>query len=115
MVIGDFSPIYDCGSCLNPMYDDVIMNNISKSELKNLAMNCFSCLKENGKRIHYMSYIKEMKNDDCNQAIIRMFNKINNFIDNISCMSSVRKDFYKEIIYQRYSIIQMVYNMLIAK
>lgn len=113
-----FSPIYDCGSCLNPMLDDEYMKNTSESELKNLAMNCFSCIKEKGKRIHYMTYIKEMKNSDCNQAVIRIvekidINAINKFIDGIDCMSSVRKEFYKDIIYRRYMVLVNVYNELL--
>jgi len=115
-----FSPIYDCGSCLNPMYDDEIMDQINETELKNLSMNCFSCLKENGKRIHYMSYIKNMKNDDCNQAIIRMVPKINmkaidEFIDAISCMSIIRKLFYKKVLHARYVELQKVYSELLRR
>lgn len=113
-----FSPIYDCGSCLNPMYDDDSISRVSDTELKNLAMNCFSCLKVNGKRIHYTSYLRDMKNIDCNKAIIRVFNNINidiinNFIDNIVCMSLSRKEFYKSIINIRYLVLKDVYNKLI--
>ena len=56
-----FASIYDCGSCLNPMLEDVELENISDTEVKNLAINCYSCLKENGKKINYMSYIKQME------------------------------------------------------
>ena len=45
-----------------------------------------------------MTYIKQMKNTECNYAIKRVFpyiniNEINSFIDNIECMSQVRRDF----------------------
>ena len=75
--------------------------------------NCYSCLKENGKKINYMTYIKQMKNEECNNAIKRLFNNINlteikKFIDNIECMSEVRKEFYKKIIEQRYNVIKEV-------
>ena len=46
----EFSPIYDCGSCLNPMLEDEEIEKINETELKNLAINCYSCLKENGKK-----------------------------------------------------------------
>ncbi len=46
-----FSPIYDCGSCLNPMLSDEQIKKLDKSEMKNLAINCYSCIKENGKKI----------------------------------------------------------------
>ena len=112
-----FSPIYDCGSCLNPILEDNELEKINETEIKNLAVNCYSCLKENGKKINYMIYLKEMKNIDCNKAIIRIFNninikEINNFIDNIECMSKTRKEFYKEIINIRYKELKEIYNFL---
>ncbi len=113
----DFAPIYDCGSCLNPMLEDEEIERISDIELKNLAINCYSCLKENGKKINYMSYIKQMKNIECNDAIRNIFNDINInkimiFIDGISCINETRKVFYKNIIKQRYDIIEKVYKKL---
>ena len=36
----EFSPIYDCGSCLNPMLEDEKIEEIGEVELKNLAINC---------------------------------------------------------------------------
>ena len=112
-----FSPIYDCGSCLNPMLEDEEIEKINNTELKNLAINCYSCLKENGKKINYMSYIKQKENKECNIAIKRIFtniniDEINNFISNIECISLVRKEFYKNIIGQRYDILNQVYNSI---
>ena len=106
-----FSPIYDCGSCLNPMLEDEELERITEIELKNLAINCYSCIKENGKKINYMTFIKQMKNEECNSAIKRIFDKIdmekiNNFIDSIECLSNVRKEFYKNIIEKRYLILE---------
>ena len=113
----EFSPIYDCGSCLNPMLENEAIEKISEAELKNLAINCYSCLKEDGKKINCMSYIKEMKNEECKSAIERVFNnirieEIENFIDDINCMSKVRKEFYKNLINQRYNIVGDVYNKI---
>ena len=112
-----FSPIYDCGSCLNPILEDNQIKEINEVELKNLAINCYSCIKENGKKINYISYIKSKKNEDCNDAIKRVFGKINikkinDFIDEISCMTHIRKEFYKKIISYRYEILKGVYNNL---
>lgn len=112
----EFSPIYDCGSCLNPMLEDKEIEKISETELKNLAINCYSCLKENGKKINYMTYIKQKKNKECNNAIKRLFANINieeikKFIDNIECMSDIRKEFYKKIIEQRYDVIKGGYEI----
>ncbi len=112
-----FSPIYDCGSCLNPMLEDEELEKINESELKNLAINCYSCIRENGKKINYMSFIKQMKNKECNDAIKRIFTNINmdeikSFINGIECMSKVRKEFYKNIINCRYEIIKEVYKKI---
>ncbi|OKZ73533.1 MAG: hypothetical protein BHW00_07535 [Clostridium sp. 26_22] len=113
----EFAPIYDCGSCLNPMIDDYEIKKLQDNDIKNLAINCYSCLKENSKKINYMTYIKECKNEECNKAILRVFknikiDEINKFIDGISCMSNERKEFYKKIINIRYKIIKEVYNKI---
>ena len=113
----EFSPIYDCGSCLNPMLEDSDIEEMNVENFKNIVLNCYSCLKENNKKINYMTFIKSRKNNECNEALRRMFNKIDiekidNFINDISCISDVRKDFYKKIISMRYDILKKVYNEL---
>ena len=113
----EFSPIYDCGSCLNPMLEDSDIEKKSIEDFKNIVLNCYSCLKENNKKINYMTFIKSKKNSECNEALKRMFNKIDiekidSFINDISCISDVRKDFYKKIISMRYDILKKVYNGL---
>lgn len=108
-----FSPIYDCGSCLTPIIEDDEIVKMNETEIKNLALNCYSCIKEDGKKINYMSYIKSLKNAECTNAVKRLIpnidiNKIIEFIDNISCISYVRKDFYKKILMIRYDIIKSI-------
>lgn len=110
-----FSPIYDCGSCLNPMIEDEQIKQINETEMKNLVVNCYSCIRDNGKKINYITYIKQMKNKSCNDAIKRIFKNINleeikSFIDNIECMSNIRKEFYKNLIEQRYEYIKKAYE-----
>ena len=112
-----FSPIYDCGSCLNPMFEDEEIIKIKEAELKNLAINCYSCLKEDSKKINYMTFIKKMKNEACNNAIKRIFisidmEEIEKFIDGIECMSDIRKEFYKNILKYRYEIIKNIYQQM---
>ena len=56
-----------------------------------------------------------MKNKECNDAIKRLFlninmNEIKKFIDNIECISNIRKEFYKNILEQRYNILEKIYN-----
>ena len=113
----EFAPIYDCGSCLNPMLEEKKLEKLNNTEIKNLAINAYSCLKVNGKKINYMAYIKDMKNIECNKAIIRIYNKINickieKFIDEIQCMTSIRKAFYKEIIRLRFEILKETFEKL---
>ena len=115
----EFSPIYDCGSCLNPLLEDTEIEKLDEIAIKNLAINCYSCLKENGKKINYMSFMQKMKNKECNDAIKRRFkkvniNEINKFIDEIEGISNIRKAFYKSIINYRYICIKDVYEIIIS-
>lgn len=115
----EFSPIYDCGSCLNPLLEDTEIVKLDEIAIKNLAINCYSCLRENGKRINYINYIKKMKNKECNDAIKEIFldikiNEINKFIDEIEGISNIRKAFYKSIINYRYICIKDVYEIIIS-
>lgn len=112
-----FAPIYDCGSCLNPMLEDEEIKKLSETELKNLAVNCYSCIKENDKKINYITYIKSLKNEECNKAVLRIFPKIDidridSFINSINCMAGERKEFYKKIIYSRYEILKEIYEKI---
>lgn len=113
----EFSPIYDCGSSLTPMVEDEEIEKMNQTEWKNLSLNCYSCLKENGKKINYMTYIKQMKNQECNDAIKRIFTnikveEINEMIDAIEVISTLRKTFYKEVLAQRYQIIKEAYETI---
>lgn len=115
-----FAPIYDCGSCLNPMLEDKELSKLSEVELKNIATNVYSCLKEEGKKINYMNFLKQMQNEECNQAIKRVFPQINleemiNFIHKIENMSEIRKNFYEWIIKQRYEIIKEIHAKIHEK
>lgn len=56
-----------------------------------------------------------MKNKECNNAIKRLFlniniDIINKFIDDVECMSMIRKAFYKRVIEKRYEILKEVYE-----
>ena len=64
-----------------------------------------------------MSYINQMKDEMCNEAIKRVFedikiDKILAFIDEIDAISMVRKEFYKRLIKYRYDIIKKVYDKI---
>lgn len=110
-----FSPIYDCGSALNPMLEDEEIEKMSEIELKNLAMNSYSCLKENGKKIHYINYMRKTENVECQNAIRRMYPNIKikeiiDFVDSIEQISKIRRKFYKKKMIQRYEKIKEIYQ-----
>jgi len=112
-----FSPIYDCGSSLNPLLEDSEMEKLDDTDIKNLALNTFSCLKEKGKKIHYVTYFKSLSNQELNKSIKRVYINIDmagilDFIDNIECISHARKEFYKKIINIRYDVLTSIYNQL---
>ena len=115
-----FSKIYDCGSCLNPLLDDKDISLLDDNEIKNLAINCYSCIKVNNQKINYYNYITSLKDKECNKALLRIFNnielnKIKEFILNIECISNIRKNFYISIIEIRYKILKNTYKKLLNK
>lgn len=66
-----------------------------------------SALKIENKKINYFHYISSLENEDCNQALLRMYpiihmEKIIQIIEDIPFISDIRKDFYKEILRLRY-------------
>lgn len=67
-----------------------------------------------------MTYIKQMKNAECNQSIVRIFedikmDRIKDFIENIEGMSKTRKNFYQKLLEQRYEMLKNVYDKLMRK
>ena len=115
-----FSPIFDCGSCLNPLLEDKDIEKLKESDIKNLAINCYSCFKENGKKINALSYIKNRQNEDSNKALLRVFKNIKiddilNLIDSIESLSKVRKEFYKKILKYRFEILESCYKKMVGE
>ena len=113
------APIYDCGSCLSPMLDDNDISKLSDSEIKNIAVNIYSAIKINDKRINCFSFISSTCNNECNDAVKRIFKnidilKIEEFINNIEGMSLVRKKFYINLIEIRYEMIKDTYNKIVS-
>lgn len=120
----DIAPIYDCASCLYPQLTDEriaeIIDNDNEMEAR-VYIFPTSALKYNDKKINYFSWISGLENEDCNQALLRIFpridlEKINAIIDETPCISNIRKAFYKKILKMRYEMILKVsYEMLIQK
>ena len=118
-----FAPVYDCGSSLFALNSEdkckELLNN--PREFKNLSLNFCSAMKANGKRINYYEYITSLSNDDCNNALLQVFPKINleeidRFIDNIEILSDKYKEFYKILLQSSYDLIlKPAYEKLIKK
>ncbi len=109
----EIAPIYDCASCLYPqLTDERITQIINDEEEMEARVFVFptSAIKINDKKINYFEYISSLENEDCNQALLRIFpriniKEINCIIDQTPFISDIRKDFYKKIIQMRYEMI----------
>lgn len=107
----EIAPIYDCGSCLYPqLTDERIMEIINDVQEIDARIYTFptSSIKENDIKINYFNYISSLRNEDCNEALKRIFpliniEKIEDIINNVPEISEIRKEFYKKIIKERYN------------
>lgn len=104
------APIFDCGSCLYPQLSDEKMeeylNNQDEID-KRLYIFPNSALKLNDKKINYYEFLQSCENQDCNEALLRIYpkidlNKIKEIIENTPSISDVRKEFYKTMLQERY-------------
>jgi hypothetical protein len=103
-----FSPIYDCGSSLNPTLSDEKITLASSTDIHNFALNTYSALTIEGKRINYAEYILSGNNKQLDLAIKRTYPNIHmreiiNIINGIESMSNIRKKFLIEIVRERYN------------
>lgn len=117
----EIAPIYDCASCLYPQLTDKMLEKIiDDDEEMDARVFVFptSALKLDGKKINYFDFISNLKNEECNKALFRIFpsidiNKINRIIDETPAISNIRKDFYKKILLLRYNkILKFSYDKL---
>lgn len=117
----EIAPVYDCGSCLYPQLDIKQMEIVLKNEdemNKRIYKFPTSAIMENGSKISYFDYISSLKNQDCNEALRRIHNKLNmksidELIENTETLSELQKDFYKIIIEERKTkILDYSYDLL---
>lgn len=105
----EIAPIYDCGSCLFPQADDVIMQStLDNQDERNLRIYQIplSGIKMNGAKINYHDFIFSLENADCNKALKRIhpkiaLTKINRIIDETPYINELQKSFYKTILKER--------------
>lgn len=117
----EIAPIYDCASCLYPQLDDEGISKIIDNDAEmNARVFVFptSALKINDKKINYYDFISSLENLDCNEALLKIFPKIEmkkiwDIIDNTPFISEIRKEFYKKILELRYNkILKYSYEKL---
>lgn len=108
--IAEIAPVYDCGSCLYPQLAIENMEKILENEEEiNKRIYVFpnSALEDNtGKKISYFDYIFSLENPDCNQALKRVYSRINmdeiwKIIDEMPGLIQEQRDFYKVMILER--------------
>lgn len=112
------APVYDCGSCLFSTFTDEKMEEVLSSNglLRDCIKNTSSAIKYNGYKIKYYDFITNLENKECTEALMRIYPRINvekiyNIIDEIPCITNIRKEFYKTIIKYKYeNILQVAYK-----
>lgn len=118
----EIAPIYDCASCLYPqLTDERIAEIIDDENEMEARVYSFptSALKYNDKKINYFTFISGLKNENCNNALLRIFPKIDmekvyKIVDETPYISDIRKKFYKKILKMRYDmILKISYEELI--
>lgn len=116
------SPIFDNGSSLFPQLNtdekiNAVLNDQAEID-RRIYKFPTSQIKYRGEKSSYYEIISCLEFEECNNALIRIsekvnLNKINKLVDSIEGISDVRKAFYKTILQQRYEkILLEAYNKL---
>ena len=122
------APVYDNGAAFyNKISDkkiDSLLNDKEKFESA-IYESAISIFKENNKKINPLKFIESMKNDDCNKALIRIFNNINminikkifdeipsEYNEYVIMTDSQREYYYKLLEYKYNEILKKVYYKL---
>lgn len=119
----DIAPVYDCGSCLLPQADEVVMQSVLENE-DALNQRIFrfptSAIKIDGKKLNYYDFLTKAENMDCNAAVERIYERLDmericHFIDEIPYASNLQKAFYKYYIGARATLIlSPAHEMILA-
>lgn len=117
--------MYDCGSCLYPqLADDVLQDIMNSEEETQLRIDVFplaALTLDDGKKASYKEYINSFSNQDCTDALLRIFPKIDmvkihEIVNNTEGISDVRKQFYCYMLDKRYEqILEKPYNKYMDK
>lgn len=120
-------PVYDNGASFYNKSNDNKINSILSDEFKLKQViydSAISIFKLVDKPINPLKYIESMKNEDCNLALLRLFNKIDmNIIKNIFneipekyndiiILSKEQRELYLKMLEYRYNIFYKTYEVL---
>ena len=97
----ELAPVYDCGSCLYPQADEMIMNSVltnADEMLYRIYEIPTSAIMFNGKKIKYYDFISSLQNQNCCLALQRIVPRINmpqiiQIIENTPFISNLQKNF----------------------
>jgi hypothetical protein len=104
------APVYDCGASLFARLDEDKLSEVvnDPDEMHDrVFVYPRSAIQVKDNKINYHDFITGLENEKCNEALIRIFpridiSKINEMIDDTPIISNKRKNFYHKIIAARY-------------
>ena len=108
------APIFDNGSCLYPQMidEDMMLKIIESPDLTEDRVYRFptSQIHIGSKKSSYHDVISSMRFDECNNALLRVFPRIDmddifKIVDSIRSISEVHNKFYKHMLRSRYELI----------
>ncbi|MBR4203480.1 MAG: HipA domain-containing protein [Candidatus Methanomethylophilaceae archaeon] len=108
------APIFDNGSCLYPQMidEDMMLKIIESPDLTEDRVYRFptSQIHIGSKKSSYHDVISSMRFDECNNALLRVFPRIDmddifKIVDSIGSISEIHKRFYKHMLRSRYELI----------
>ena len=105
----EIAPIYDCGSCLYPQLDLERMAEVLKSQEeidRRIYVFPASSIEEHGVKIPYYDFISSHRYPECSDALKRIsaridLDAIQNFLEEISELQPVQREFYLTILTER--------------
>lgn len=114
------APVYDCGSCLNPLLTEEEMKSLlnNEKELKNVSCNLKTAYRLKDKPASYIDIYtnmpKELKEQILLVTPIIDMDKIKNIIDTTEGLSPIQKEFYfKTISFRKKFLLDRAYKKLL--
>ncbi len=103
------APVFDCGSCLFPQADEMIMRAVledpAERELR-IFERPQSAIRQNGQKLNYFDFISSLKQPDCNAALKRIAPRIQTqdlcaLVEGTPFLTKVQRDFYTTMLTER--------------